>query len=551
MASQQRIALIIGNGKYQNSRPLANPVNDAALITRRFLDLGYEVVGGATSSHYETGLTAGMDLASVQMVALIGEFISKVQPGATAVMYYAGHGLQVEGRNYLVPVDDTLDRSLPNFGLVEIKPRIETLVSRVCEDGVAVVLLDACRDDSMTKEQRKRLLDLFDPADRAEHGQEQEQEASSTRSRGGLSTIKIAPTSGGGRTFVGFATAPGDYAYDGKQGSINSPFARALGKHLAIRGLEIEQLFDRVALDVRDTVLLEHGKIQDPWSETNLSRPLYLHPSSGLPIIVLGLLGGLAGLGICATIFDANGMAEVSGRPWVWFAGLFFGLVATFGTLKWGSGRPFDLFLTLVGPAIGYALALAIMKIIPETTSWNIASRAGPASETAGTVYMTVTLLGGALYLAGITRLWMATPPAWPRTPLQWLNRILTWALPFIVVGGLLLLESYISRTNPLLTALALFTVMGGVIYAMSVALACRAQRGLFAFFGPITGGISVGLLMAVLFAVYASLSSSLGMNQAQSLPLLIGFGAFWHLLLGAQLGYCFAYYVPDHERVR
>jgi hypothetical protein len=56
---------------------------------------------------------------------------------------------------------------------------------------------------------------------------------------------------------------------------------------------------------------------------------------------------------------------------------------------------------------------------------------------------------------------------------------------------------------------------------------------------------------MAVLFAVYASLSSQLGMNQAQSLPLLIGFGAFWHLLLGAQLGYCFAYYVPDHERVR
>jgi len=543
MASQQRIALIIGNSAYQNSRPLANPVNDAALVTRRFLDLGYEVVGGATSSHYETGLTAGMDLASMQMVALIAEFISKVQPGATAVFYYAGHGLQVEGRNYLVPVDDTLDRSLPNFGL------IETLVSRVCEDGVAVVLLDACRDDSMTKEQRKRLLDLLDPADRAEHGQEVD--TSSTRSRGGLSTIKIAPTAGGGRTFVGFATAPGDYAYDGKQGSINSPFARALGNHLAIRGLEIEALYDRVALDVRATVLQEHGKIQDPWSETNLSRPLYLHPSSGWPIIVLGLLGGLAGFGICATIFDANGLADVNGRPWVWFAGLLFGAVATFGTMMWGSRRPFDAFLTLVGPAIGFALALSIMKIIPETTSWNIGTRAGAGSDTAGTVYMAVTLIGGALYLAGITRLWMTTPPAWPRTPLQWLNRILTWALPFIVVGGLLLLETYIARTNPLLTALALFTVMGGVIYAMSVALACRAQRGLFAYFGPITGGITVGLLMAVLFAFYVSISSSLGMNQAQSLPLLMAFGAFWHLLLGAQLGYCFAYYVPDHERVR
>lgn len=549
MASQQRIALIIGNGAYQNSRPLVNPVNDAALVTRRFLDLGYEVVGGATSSHCETGLTAGMDLASMQMVALIGEFLTKVQPGATAVVYYAGHGLQVEGRNYLVPVDDTLDRSLPNFGLIEIKPRIETLTARVGEEGVAVVLLDACRDDSMTRDQRKRLLDLLDEAERVEHGQGQE--ASSTRSRGGLSTIKMTPAAGGGRTFVGFATAPGDYAYDGKQGSINSPFARALGKHLAIRGLEIEQLYDRVALDVRDTVLREHGKIQDPWSETNLSRPLYLHPSSGLPIVVLGLLGGLAGLGICAAIFDANGLGEVSGRPWIWFGGLLFGLVATFGTLKWGSGRPFDAFLTLVGPAIGFALALAIMKIIPVTAPSNIATREGASFEVASRVYFIVTLLGGGLYLVGIALLWMSDPPEWPKRPIQWLNRILTWALPFIVVGGLLLLESYISRANPLLTALALFTVMGGVIYAMSVALACRAQRGLFGQFGPITGAISVGLLMAMLFAMYASVSTQLGMSQGQSLPLLIGFGAFWHLLLGAQLGYCFAYYVPDHERVR
>ncbi len=549
MSKPQRIALIIGNGRYQNSRPLVNPVNDAALITQRLLDLGYEIVGGATSKNNTTALTAGMDLASVQMVALVGEFLAKVQPGATAVIYYAGHGLQVEGRNYLVPVDDTLDASLPDFGLVEIKPRIETLTGRVGEDGVAVVFLDACRDDPMSKEQRKRLLDLLDPAEKAEHGQEPE--VSSTRSRGGLSTMKIAPASGSGRTFIGFATAPGDYAYDGKEGSKNSPFARALGKHLAIRGLDIEKFYDRVELDVRDTVLQEHGKVQDPWSETNLSRPVYLHPSSGWPVVVLGLLGGLAGLGICATIFDANGLGEVSGRPWIWFGGLLFGLVATFGTLKWGSGRPFDAFLTLVGPAIGFALALAIMKIIPVTAPSNIATREGASFEVASRVYFIVTLLGGGLYLVGIALLWMSDPPEWPKRPIQWLNRILTWALPFIVVGGLLLLESYISRANPLLTALALFTVMGGVIYAMSVALACRAQRGLFGQFGPITGAISVGLMMAVLFAMYASWTSRLGLPQEQSLFHLIGFGAFWHLLLGAQLGYCFAYYVPDHERVR
>jgi apolipoprotein N-acyltransferase len=82
------------------------------------------------------------------------------------------------------------------------------------------------------------------------------------------------------------------------------------------------------------------------------------------------------------------------------------------------------------------------------------------------------------------------------------------------------------------------------------VALACRAQRGLFSQFGPITGAISVGLLMAVLFAFYASISNQLGMSQQQSRPLLVALGAIWHLLLGAQLGYCFTYFVPDHARL-
>lgn len=548
MAKQQRIALVIGNGRYSTSRPLENPVNDAALITRRFLDLGFEIYGGASTEEHQTGLTSGMDLTSVQMVALIGQFMSHVTPGALAVIYYAGHGLQVGGKNYFVPTDDTLDKTLPDLGLVEIKPRLETLAARVGAQGTCVIFLDACRDDPMTNDQRMQLLRLMGPAQKAEYGQE---DTLTSATRGGLSTFKISRQESTGRTFIGFATAPGDYAYDGAKGTTNSPFARALGEQLKIRGLDIEALFDRVALDVRDIVEIECKRVQDPWSETNLSNPVWLNPRDTIPISILGLLGGLAGLLICLGIFDHKGLAEPAQYVWMWGLGLLFGLVVAAGTMIWGSKRWFDAFLGLVGPAIGFALAFSILKLIPETTQWNINTRFGASHADAGRVYLTVTLLGGALYLVGITRLWMTTPPPFPRTPLQWLNRILTWSLPFIVVAGLLLLQNYIDRTKPLTTAFALFTVLGGVIYAMSVSLACRAQRGLFAQFGPITGGISVGLLMAVLFAIYASVTDGWKISQADSLPLLVAFGAFWHLLLGAQLGYCFAYYIPDHVRIR
>lgn len=552
MASQQRIALIIGNGAYQNSRPLANPVNDAALITRRFLDLEYEIVGGATSSDNETGLSAGMDLASVQMVGLIGEFISKVKPGATAVIYYAGHGLQVEGRNYLVPVDDTLDRSLPNFGLIEIKPRIETLVSRLGEDGVAVVLLDACRDDSMTKEQRKRLLDLLDPVERAEHGQEQD--TSSTRSRGGLSTIKIAPTAGGGRTFVGFATAPGDYAYDGKKGSINSPFARALGDHLAIRGLEIEALYDRVALDVRARVLEEHGKIQDPWSETNLSRSLYLYPRTPLPVFALGAAGAVAGAVVSSLVFSGGSIARPP-ADWAWFLGGVFGLVGFWGTLQWGSKRLEHAVFAFLGPLFGFAVALAVLMMIPDfPAKLDLDAKVSPARQHASTVFIWATLIGMVVYFIGAILTRISNKEPWPRSFLGRVNRLVTWLLPVLMAITLISLDNLLAFANPYVTAVTLCALLAGILYAVSAELGCRPQLGLFREFGAFTGAVSVGLLMAVLFAAYAWIHFKVygARLPAETLQtIMVGFGAFWHMLLGAQLGYCFAYYVPDHKRVR
>jgi uncharacterized membrane protein len=106
------------------------------------------------------------------------------------------------------------------------------------------------------------------------------------------------------------------------------------------------------------------------------------------------------------------------------------------------------------------------------------------------------------------------------------------------------------SAACSVLTAIAMFAVLGGVIYAGSVALSLRAQGGLFSQFGPFTGAMTVGLLMAALFAIYQSLLAQFGVSQDHPTAhlLLMALGTLWHGLLGAQVGYCLAYYVPDHR---
>lgn len=544
--STQRIALVIGNAEYTGSNPLKNPVNDAALLTRRLKSLGFEIVGGCSTPDMENqGHDAGRDLTTANMTALIATFMAKVERGATAVVYYGGHGCQVGGKNYLVPVDTTLDPAMPDLGLVEIKPRLETLADRVGVEGALVVFLDACRDDSFTNEQRLRLLKLLDEERKPEFGQDARSLARTAPT--GLSTFKL-PRDGSGRTFIGFATAPGDVAMDGK-GS-NSAFALALDRHLATRGLEIEELYDRLALDVTDQVAFENkGKAQDPWSETNLNRRLFLHPRSIWPIFALGFGGLLAGIVICRMIFENGRLVDPTGRPEVWALGLVFGAVIAAGTWFWGSGTWRDTFFAFVGPGFGFALALAMFKLLPSMQGSGVKFSAPATAELAHFVFNAVTFGGGALYLVGTGLVWLANPPDWPRNFLQWLNRILTLLLPVIIVLALYRLQFYIDNANPVQLVTAMFAVLGGVVYAISVALSCRGQRGNFSQFGPMTGAITVGLLMPAIFAAYQTI---IGRNDlTHDATLLVVLGAVWHMLLGAQLGYCFTFYVPEHQRLR
>lgn len=543
MVGQQRIALVIGNSRYQHA-PLSNPVKDAALITARLRALEFEIVGGVSDNPDDRTGSPGANLNFMEMNVLLATFMGKLEPGGTAVIYYAGHGLQVADQNCLVPVDASLSEDQPDLGLVKIRDKIATIIGKLGGDGTLAVFLDACRNDPLDPDQKLRLLGILQRTEPAEQGGR----GLGAPGQGSFASFKMPPHANCGRTFIAFATAPGDVAMDGAEG--NSPFALALDRHLGVRGLEIEEFYDRVSLDVLDDVARANkGKVQDPWSESNLNRRLFLHPRSGWPIIALGLAGLLAGLVICLAIFENGRLIDPTGRPWIWSLGLLFGLAAAAGTWFWGSGRISDTFLAFAGPGFGFALALAVLKLLPDVATANVKFSPGPSAALAKDVFIGVTIAGGLLYFLGTAIVWWENAPERPQNPLQWLNRILTWSLPLIIVLALLKLQSYVSATNPLDSVKALFTVVGGIIYAISVALSCRGQRGNFSQFGPMTGAITVGMMMPTIFAAYAAVSGRNDISPADGQWLLVTLGALWHLLLGAQLGYCFTYYVPDHKR--
>ncbi len=540
MPKPNRIALVIGNSAYDPD-PLPNPVRDAALITRRLALLGFKIIGGASNEKHQTGFNEGADPTTQKTFALVQQFMSELTPGCEAVIYYAGHALQVGDQNYLMPIDTDLDPSKPDLGLIKIKDCIQRAAARAGADGIVAVFLDACRNNPLDDQQMRVMLGRFADAQPVEYGQG----GAVAVSRGGLSSMKMDANADQARTFIGLATAPGDVAYDGKKGNPNSPFAQALDRHLATRGLEIEELYNRVAKDVLDQVGQEIRRYQDPWSETNLNRNYCIHPTSARPVIYLGLAGLIVGLIIGYCIFFNGKIINPVAHWSIWGLGALFGLIASAGTMLWGSKRPIDACFAFFGPTVGFALALALLQIIP---SFDTGRTPKPLDRPfAEGVYWYVTLFGGALFYLGTALVWKRNLPAWPRSFLQWLNRFLTFFLPLIVVAVLLRLQYYLSNANPLDAVIAMYAVLGGVIYTASMALALRAQRGLFGQFGPFTGAISVGLLMSAFFAVYLAITNNMAPDQSNLW--LIGLGAVWHMLLGAQLGYCFAYYVPDHKK--
>ena len=190
--AQGRVALVIGNSAYRHAAPLGNPRNDAADVAAELRKLNFRVI-------------EGVDLDKAAFDRKVAEFAGALRGASVGLFFYAGHGLQVGGQNYLVPIDAQLrTASALDFEMVRLD-----LVQRTMEREAPtnILFLDACRDNPLAPNLAR---------------------AMGTRSadigRG------LAPAESGVGTLISFSTQPGNVALDGT--ARNSPFAGALIKHL-------------------------------------------------------------------------------------------------------------------------------------------------------------------------------------------------------------------------------------------------------------------------------------------------------------------------------
>jgi hypothetical protein len=237
--ADKRVAFVVGNGAYKNVAALPNPAVDAKSMAKLLRNVGFDVVEGS-------------NLTRDKMTEKLLDFGKKAEGADVALFFYAGHGIAVNGTNYLLPVDADLKSEMD----VKLGAAINvdlTLEQTMSDAKVKLVFLDACRDNPFAAKIRS---------------------AKATRSvsvASGLAEMK----SGEG-TLIAFATGPGQTALDGEAGT-NSPFTRALMANIASPGVEIQQAMTKVRAQVNE----ETSKSQLPWGHTNLIGSVYLNPVAG------------------------------------------------------------------------------------------------------------------------------------------------------------------------------------------------------------------------------------------------------------------------------
>ena len=232
--AERRIALVIGNSGYAHAQALRNPRNDANDLSESLQKLGFEVL-------------LGLDLDQQKFAAVVEQFARQLDGADVGVLFYAGHGLQINDKNYLVSVNAKLESEfLISSETIELDAIIKLMESKASTN---LVFLDACRNNPLTENLRRNLAAM---------------KRSASLGRG------LARVDASGRdTLIAFAAAPGQEAADGAER--NSPFTTALLKHLPTPGLEVSVMLKEVAADVRrDT-----RNTQRPQQLSDMTRTFY------------------------------------------------------------------------------------------------------------------------------------------------------------------------------------------------------------------------------------------------------------------------------------
>ena len=219
--AEKRVALVLGNSNYQNVAPLANPVNDSSKIAATLKDAGFDVVDSRR------------DLPAAETRRALRDFADRARDADIAVVYYAGHGIEVDGGNYLIPVDARLERDTDIYDEGLSLDRI--LIAIEPAKKLRLVILDACRDNPFSRTMKRTV------ASRAI----------------GQGLAKVEPTSP--NVLIAYSAKAGSTAADGD--GKNSPFTSALSHHLTKPGLDVRRAFGFV----RDEVLKTTGNKQEPF----------------------------------------------------------------------------------------------------------------------------------------------------------------------------------------------------------------------------------------------------------------------------------------------
>ncbi len=236
--AESRVALVIGQSAYRSVTALPNPTNDAKAMTELLTAAGFDV-------------TTARDVSQNEMRQAVGDFAAKIAgkgPDTVALVFYAGHGLQIDGENFLLPVDVNLQREADvPLQAVRLNDVMNTLSS--VPTKLRIVMLDACRNDP------------FDAINK-------------TAGRG-LAIFDAKANSAG--SFISYATSPGAEAEDGKGSS--SPYTTALVVSAREPGITIEDAFKRVRVAVNKET---EGR-QIPWESSSLTSDFYFFPGAGKP----------------------------------------------------------------------------------------------------------------------------------------------------------------------------------------------------------------------------------------------------------------------------
>ncbi len=233
----KRVAFVVGNSAYQGTLgKLRNPVNDATDVATKLEELGFEVI-------------LATDLSLHAFRASLLNFATEIEGADTSLFFYAGHGVQVNNENHLIPVDAQINRDRNLSDETITVNRVVGLMNQFTE--TSIVLLDACRDNPLTSD-----IPIGGQVDGFGRG--------------------LARVRADGGSYIAFATAPGNVAYDGE--GRNSPFTTALLKHISTPNIDIRLMM----ADVRRDVFAATQQRQLPWENNSLIGRFFFDENSTL-----------------------------------------------------------------------------------------------------------------------------------------------------------------------------------------------------------------------------------------------------------------------------